>query len=113
MPLMAGGPVVGLLGLWGVLPLKPAMVVTIVLAIAPALVVAGLGGAAATRLRSRRAEPKSPAARSAWTRADSVTGVAQSELQRQPWQAAVAPYARPDISRACLDVVTSVVPYLA
>ena len=43
MPLMAGGPVVGLLGLWGVLPLKPAMVVTILLAIAPALVVAALG----------------------------------------------------------------------
>jgi len=43
MPLMAGGPVVGLLGLWGVLPLKPAMVVTIVLAIAPALVVAAAG----------------------------------------------------------------------
>jgi CDP-diacylglycerol--serine O-phosphatidyltransferase len=43
MPLMAGGPAVGLLGLWGVLPLKPAMVVTIVLAIAPALVVAAAG----------------------------------------------------------------------
>jgi phosphatidylserine synthase len=43
MPLMAGGPVVGLLGLWGVLPLKPAMIVTIVLAIAPALVVAAAG----------------------------------------------------------------------
>ena len=43
MPLMAGGPVVGLLGLWGVLPLEPAMIVTIVLAIAPALVVAAAG----------------------------------------------------------------------
>ena len=43
MPLMAGGPVVGLLGLWGVLPLKPAMVVTILLAIAPASVVAAAG----------------------------------------------------------------------
>ncbi len=40
MPLMAGGPAIGLLGLWGVLPLKPAMVVAILLAIAPALVVA-------------------------------------------------------------------------
>ena len=43
MPLMAGGPVVGLLGLWGVLPLKPAMVATIILAIAPALVVTAAG----------------------------------------------------------------------
>ena len=43
MPLMAGGPVVGLLGLWGVLPLKPAMIVTILLAIAPATVVAAAG----------------------------------------------------------------------
>lgn len=40
MPLMAGGPVVGILGLWGVLPLKPAMIATILLAIAPASVVA-------------------------------------------------------------------------
>lgn len=40
MPLMAGGPVIGLLGLWGALPLKPAMVTTIILAIAPASVVA-------------------------------------------------------------------------
>lgn len=39
MPLMAGGPVVGLLGLWGFLPLRPALVTTILLAIAPALVV--------------------------------------------------------------------------
>jgi CDP-diacylglycerol--serine O-phosphatidyltransferase len=43
MPLMAGGPAIGLLGLWGVLPLKPALIVTIVLAIAPALVVAATG----------------------------------------------------------------------
>jgi phosphatidylserine synthase len=43
MPLMAGGPAIGLLGLWGVLPLKPAMVVAIVFAIAPALVVAAAG----------------------------------------------------------------------
>jgi CDP-diacylglycerol--serine O-phosphatidyltransferase len=40
MPLMAGGPVIGLLGLWGVLPLEPAMIATIILAIAPASVVA-------------------------------------------------------------------------
>jgi CDP-diacylglycerol---serine O-phosphatidyltransferase len=40
MPLMAGGPVIGLLGLWGVLPLEPAMVTTIILAIAPASAVA-------------------------------------------------------------------------
>ena len=42
-----------------------------------------------------------------------MTGLAQSELQRPPWQAAVAPYARPDVRRACLDLLTSVVPYLA
>jgi acyl-lipid omega-6 desaturase (Delta-12 desaturase) len=38
--------------------------------------------------------------------------VAQSELQRAPWQTAVAPYARADIRRAVLDVITSVLPYL-
>lgn len=35
MPIMAGGPIIGLLGLWGVLPLKPAMIAAIILAIAP------------------------------------------------------------------------------
>jgi acyl-lipid omega-6 desaturase (Delta-12 desaturase) len=54
-------------------------------------------GVAATRFRSLRAKSK----------------VALSEVQRPPWQAAVAPYARPDTRRAVLDVITSVVPYLA
>lgn len=35
MPIMAGGPTLGLLGLWGVLPLKPSMVAAMILAIAP------------------------------------------------------------------------------
>jgi len=42
-----------------------------------------------------------------------VTGLAQPRLERPPWQAAVAPYARADIARAYLDMITSVVPYLA
>ena len=42
-----------------------------------------------------------------------MTGLAQTELQRPPWQAAVAPYARADIGRAVVDLATSVVPYLA
>ena len=35
VPFMAGGPTLGLLGLWGVLPLKPSMVAAMILAIAP------------------------------------------------------------------------------
>jgi CDP-diacylglycerol--serine O-phosphatidyltransferase len=35
MPIMAGGPVIGLLGLWGVLPLRPAMIAAMLLAVAP------------------------------------------------------------------------------
>lgn len=42
-----------------------------------------------------------------------MTGLAPTGLERPPWQAAVAPYARADIGRAFVDVVTSVVPYLA
>ncbi len=38
MPIMAGGPTIGLLGLWGALPLKPAMIAAMVLAIAPVAV---------------------------------------------------------------------------
>ena len=39
--------------------------------------------------------------------------MAQSELQRPPWQTAVAPYALADTRRAFLDLITSVLPYLA
>ncbi len=46
MPIMAGGPIIGLLGLWGVLPLKPAMVAAMILAIAP---VAAAGAAVRRR----------------------------------------------------------------
>jgi acyl-lipid omega-6 desaturase (Delta-12 desaturase) len=42
-----------------------------------------------------------------------VTDLAQPEVQRPLWQTAVAPYARSDTSRAFVDVITSVVPYLA
>jgi phosphatidylserine synthase len=35
MPIMAGGPTFGLLGLWGVLPLTPALIAAMILAIAP------------------------------------------------------------------------------
>jgi omega-6 fatty acid desaturase (delta-12 desaturase) len=35
------------------------------------------------------------------------------EPQLRPWQSAVAPHARADTRRALLDVITSVVPYLA
>jgi hypothetical protein len=46
MPIMAGGPTIGLLGLWGVLPLKPAMIAAMILAIAP---VAAAGAAVRRR----------------------------------------------------------------
>ena len=42
MPIMAGGPVIGLLGVWGVLPLEPAAIATMVLAIVPSVGAAGL-----------------------------------------------------------------------
>ncbi|MGN6867619.1 MAG: CDP-alcohol phosphatidyltransferase family protein [Solirubrobacteraceae bacterium] len=48
MPIMAGGPTIGLLGLWGVLPLRPAMIAAIILAIAPV-------AAARAAVRRRRA----------------------------------------------------------
>jgi phosphatidylserine synthase len=48
MPIMAGGPTIGLLGLWGVLPLKPAMIAAMVLAIAPV----AAAGAAGRRRRA-------------------------------------------------------------
>jgi CDP-diacylglycerol--serine O-phosphatidyltransferase len=51
MPLMAGGPVVGLLGVWGVLPLKPAAIAMIIMVVAPAAAAAG------TTWRGRRTEP--------------------------------------------------------
>lgn len=35
MPIMAGGPTFGLLGLWGVLPLRPALIAAMILAVAP------------------------------------------------------------------------------
>lgn len=35
MPIMAGGPFIGLLGVWGLLPLEPAVTVAIILAIVP------------------------------------------------------------------------------
>jgi hypothetical protein len=51
MPLMAGGPAVGLLGVWGVLPLKPAVITMIIMVVVPSL------AAASTAWRSRHAEP--------------------------------------------------------
>jgi CDP-diacylglycerol---serine O-phosphatidyltransferase len=41
MPIMAGGPVIGLLGAWGVLPLEPAAIATMILAIVPSAAAAG------------------------------------------------------------------------
>jgi CDP-diacylglycerol---serine O-phosphatidyltransferase len=51
MPLMAGGPAVGLLGVWGVLPLKPAVITMIIMVVVPSV------AAASTAWRGRRAEP--------------------------------------------------------
>jgi CDP-diacylglycerol--serine O-phosphatidyltransferase len=50
MPLMAGGPVVGLLGIWGVLPVKPAAIAMIIMVVIPA------AATATATWRSRRAE---------------------------------------------------------
>jgi CDP-diacylglycerol---serine O-phosphatidyltransferase len=50
MPLMAGGPIVGLLGAWGVLPLKPAAIAMIIMVVTPSV------AAASATWRSRRTE---------------------------------------------------------
>jgi CDP-diacylglycerol---serine O-phosphatidyltransferase len=68
MPIMAGGPTIGLLGLWGVLPLKPAMIAAMILAIAP---VAAAG--AAVRRRQALSIP-TPGAEIAPTAIDLGTG---------------------------------------
>lgn len=41
MPIMAGGPAIGLLGVWGVLPLKPVAIVAIAAAVLPWTATAG------------------------------------------------------------------------
>jgi phosphatidylserine synthase len=51
MPLMAGGPAIGLLGIWGVLPLKPAVITMIIMVVLPSV------AAASTAWRGRRTEP--------------------------------------------------------
>lgn len=42
-----------------------------------------------------------------------MTAVAASQSEGRPRQAAVAPYARADVRRAVVDLITSVVPYVA
>ena len=51
MPLMAGGPAVGLLGVWGVLPLRPAAIAMIIMVVVPSV------AAASASWRARRREP--------------------------------------------------------
>ena len=53
MPIMAGGPVIGLLGVWGFLPLEPAAIATMILAIVPS------AGAAAASWHDRHAQLES------------------------------------------------------
>jgi phosphatidylserine synthase len=71
MPMMAGGPIIGLLGLWGVLPLKPSMVAAMILAVAP-VVAAG----AFVRRRHALTIP-APAAEIASSAIDLGTGPSQ------------------------------------
>jgi hypothetical protein len=51
MPILAGGPAIGLLGVWGALPLRPAVIVTMI-----STIVLPVASAVAARQESRSEE---------------------------------------------------------